>query len=221
MTVFDILAKYQDAFLTGLSITLKLCVIVWLVGILVGTLLGAAGARWKFTIGIFSRFGSFFLSGIPVLVLLFWLHYPLQSILGVVIDPFYTSVATLSLINIFSVSDIVRNSMNDFPQHYIVSAKVCGLSSEQTFIYIQLPIILRQILPGLLIVQVNMLQATLFASLISVDEIFRISQRINAEIYKPVEIYTALALFFLAICLPLNGLSQWLKKRFTRNLSEK
>jgi His/Glu/Gln/Arg/opine family amino acid ABC transporter permease subunit len=221
MTVFDIVAKYQDAFLTGLSITLKLCIIVWLIGILAGTMLGAAGVRWKFTIGIFSRFGSFFLSGIPVLVLLFWLHYPLQSILGVVIDPFYTSVATLSLINIFAVSDIVRNSMNDFPEEYIVSAKVCGLSSKQTFLYIQFPIILRQILPGLLIVQVNMLQATLFASLISVDEIFRISQRINAEIYKPVEIYTALALFFLAICLPLNGLAQWLKKRFTRDLSEK
>jgi ABC-type amino acid transport system permease subunit len=85
---------------------------------------------------------------------------------------------------------------------------------------IQAPIILRQILPSLLTIQVSMLQATLFASLISVEEIFRVAQRINAVIYKPVEIYTALALLFLLICLPLNGLALWLKIKFTRDLSE-
>jgi ABC-type amino acid transport system permease subunit len=66
-----------------------------------------------------------------------------------------------------------------------------------------------------------MLQATIFASLISVGEIFRVAQRINSEVYRPVEIYTALALFFLAVCLPLHGLAQYLKKRYTRNLSER
>ena len=66
-----------------------------------------------------------------------------------------------------------------------------------------------------------MLQCSLFASLISVDEIFRVAQRINATIYRPVEIYSALALLFLAVCLPLNGLALWLRMRFTRDLSEK
>jgi ABC-type amino acid transport system permease subunit len=66
-----------------------------------------------------------------------------------------------------------------------------------------------------------MLQLTLFASLISVEEIFRVAQRINATIYQPVEIYTALAIFFLIICLPLNGLAIYLKKKYTLNLSEK
>jgi len=153
-------------------------------------------------------------------VFLFWLHYPLQAILGVVIDPFYTAAAALSTINVFAVADLVRAVLADFPSQYVVAAKVCGLSDRQTLLRIQLPIIFRQILPGLLMIQVNMLQATLFASLISVDELFRVAQRINATIYKPVEIYTALAVFFLAICLPLNGLAIWLRSRFTRDLSE-
>jgi ABC-type amino acid transport system permease subunit len=79
---------------------------------------------------------------------------------------------------------------------------------------------LRQIIPSLLSLQVNMLQLTLFASFISVEEIFRVSQRINALIYKPIEIYTALAILFLIICLPLNGLALWLKKEYTRDISE-
>ena len=61
----------------------------------------------------------------------------------------------------------------------------------------------------------------LFASLISVNEIFRVAQQINAQIYRPVEIYTALGVLFLVVCLPLNGLALWLKARFTRDLSER
>jgi ABC-type amino acid transport system permease subunit len=157
---------------------------------------------------------------VPVLVLLFWLHYPLQSVLGVIFDPFYTAAAALSLVNIVSIADLVATTLRDFPAQYVTAARVYGLSPAETTRRIQLPIIFRQILPGLLVRQVTILQATLFASLISVDEIFRVAQRINAIVYRPIEIYTALAGFFLLICLPLNGLAYFLEARFTRDLSE-
>jgi ABC-type amino acid transport system permease subunit len=166
------------------------------------------------------RFGSFVLSGLPVLVLLFWLHYPLQSMLGVVVDPFYTASAALSLVNAVLVADVVKSTLRDFPNQYVIAAQVCGLSARDTITLIQIPIMLRQMLPGLLTIQVTMLQSTLFASLISVDEIFRVAQRINAMVYRPIEIYTGLGLLFLAICLPLNGIALYLRRRYTRDLSE-
>lgn len=172
---------------------------------------------------VFGRFVSviaFLLSGLPLLVLLFWLHYPMQAMLDIVIDPFITAAFALSLVNVFGVAEMVRNSMNEFPDQYVQAAKVTGLSSRDTLIHIKFPILLRQLIPVFLTSQVTMLQATLFASLISVEEIFRVAQRINSIIYKPVEIYTALGIFFLLVCLPLNGLALWLKLRFTRNLSE-
>jgi ABC-type amino acid transport system permease subunit len=48
-----------------------------------------------------------------------------------------------------------------------------------------------------------------------------VAQRINAQIYKPVEIYTALGVFFLIVCVPINGFALWLKKRFTRDVSQR
>ena len=114
----------------------------------------------------------------------------------------------------------MRIQVDDFPKQYLTAAKVCGLSPQKTVRYIQFPIIFRQILPGLMLLQVTMLHTTLFASLISVEEIFRVAQRINSSIYKPVEIYTALGVFFLLICLPINGLALFLRAKFTRNLSE-
>lgn len=219
-TVFDILITYHQGFLSGLAVTMQLAAIIWILGISLGAALGVASARFKKTIGLPSRIISFTLGGIPILVFLFWLHYPAQAMFNLVIDPFYTAAFTFTIVNIFAVCDLVRNAIDDFPEQYVTAAKVCGLSNMDTVLKIQLPILFRQVFPGLLMFQVVMLHTTLFASLISVEEIFRVAQRINATIYKPVEIYTALGIFFLAVSLPINGLAIWMKNKFTRNISE-
>jgi ABC-type amino acid transport system permease subunit len=127
----------------------------------------------------------------------------------------------LSILNIIAVSEIVQSGITNLPKQYIEVAKVNGLNQKDTFFKIQFPLINRHILPSLLITQVNMLHLSLFASLISVEEIFRISQRIISIEYKPVEIYTALGIFFLIVSLPINGLAIYLKHRFNRTLDEK
>lgn len=220
MNILDIIIAYKEAFAHGIIITLELCMIIWTIGIIAGTALGYLGSVYRKHIGIPSYIASFLLSSIPIIVLLFWLHYPLQVIFQVNINPFITAAAAISAINIFMVGDIVRNALIKFPAQYTLAAKACGLTRNETFWKIEAPIISQEALPSILNTQVNMLQLTLFASLISVEEIFRMAQRVNAIIYKPVEIYTALAIFFLIICASLNGLALWLKKKYERNLSE-
>ncbi len=221
MNVLDIFNQYGDGLASGLMETLRLAGIIWFAGLTIGTLLGALGAKYPRLLGLPFASVAFVLSGVPIIVFLFWLHYPMQAMLNVVIDPFITAAVTLSIVNIFAVSEIVRRVLRDFPAQYLVAAQVCGVGRLRTFTSIQLPLVLRQILPGLLMTQVGMLQATLFASLISVNEIFRTAQRINSSVYRPVEIYTSLGILFLAVCLPLNGVAIWLRNNYTRDLSER
>ena len=220
MSVIDILINYHIAFLKGLAVTLQMSSIIWTLGILLGTALGIAANRYPQSVGLPTRIVSFLLAGIPILVFLFWLHYPAQAMFNVVIDPFYTATFTFTLINIFGVADIVRAALADFPHQYIIAAKVTGLTRKQTILQIELPLIVRTITPSLLMLQVTMLHVTLFSSLISVEELFRVAQRINAQIYRPVEIYTALGVFFLAVCVPVNAMALYLKEKYTRNISE-
>jgi ABC-type amino acid transport system permease subunit len=221
VSVFEIIYKYREGFLSGLQVTFSLCLIIWVSGLLFGSLLGVLSQRYKIGFGLPVRGVAFFLSGVPVLVFLFWLHYPFQQLIGYNFDPFITTALTISLINIFAVADVVRNAINDLPSQYIDAAKVCGISAKKRLWKIEFPIILRYVLPSFLITQVNMLQLTLFGSLISVNEIFRVSQQINSQIYQPVEIYTALGLFFLIVCLPINGIALYLKYKYSRNISER
>lgn len=221
MSVFDILVTYHMAFLQGLRVTLALCLIIWTCGILFGTALGVVSAHYSKSWGQFTHGMSFAFSAVPTLVVLFWLHYPAQAVFNVVIDPFYTSALTFSLVNIFGVGELVRQAVSDFPKQYVIAGQVSGLSHRDIVLKIQLPILFRQLLPAFMVQQVIMLHTTLFASLISVEEIFRVAQRINSTIYRPIEIYTALAFFFLLVCLPINMLAAYLKRRYTRDHSER
>jgi ABC-type amino acid transport system permease subunit len=220
MNVLDILINYDSGFLQGLAVTLQLYAIIVVVGVLAGIAFGVFAAANRGA-GYLSQGAAFFLGAVPTLVFLFWLHYPIQAIFNVVIDPFITASFTLSIVNFFAVSELVRQAVRNFPQQYLVAARVCGLQNRDTVLKIQLPMLFRELLPGLLITQVGMLHATLFASLISVEEIFRVAQRINAQIYKPVEIYTALGMFFLVVCLPINLFAHWFKAKYTRDFSER
>jgi His/Glu/Gln/Arg/opine family amino acid ABC transporter permease subunit len=218
--VVSILHEYQSAFLSGLIVTFQLTLTVWLLGILCGSALGIASARFPRLIGWPQQALAFVVGGIPAIIVLYWMHYPLQELLGVVIEPLHTAVTALLLLNTFAVAEIVRAAFSDFPVRYIRAGLAAGLTRRTIIFSIQIPLLLRQIMPGLIYVQVSILHATLFASLISVDELFRAGQRVNAQIYKPIEIYTALAVFYLSISLPLNALAAFLRSRVSVSLAQ-
>lgn len=203
----------------GLWVTIQLTGIIWAIGLILGGVLGVLGAQWKLSLGSASRTVEFLLSSVPVLVFLFWVHYPLPVILDSRWSPFASAAATFSVVNVFGVASVIRGSLVEFPGEYRIAAQVSGLNRRDTIVFIELPIIARQVIPPLLVLQINMLQMTLFASLISVNELFRVAQRINAFVYRPVQIYTALAVFYLAICFPVNWFAARLRARF-RRLSE-
>jgi His/Glu/Gln/Arg/opine family amino acid ABC transporter permease subunit len=220
MPLAEILRRYAAEFLGGLAGTFELVAVIWCVGLVIGGAIGAAAARQP-AVGWVIRVGAFTLSGLPALVLLFWLHYPLQAELGVVINPFYTAAAAFTLLNTVGVAEIVRGGLTLFPRQYLEAAQVCGLTRQQATRFIEVPIVLRDVLPPLLNLQVVMLQSTLFASLIGVNEIFRSVQRVNAEVQQPIAVYSTLAVFILVVSLPMNGLAIALARRFRRDYSER
>ena len=217
--IINIVVKHKEGFWHGLVVTFEISVLVWVLGIAIGAFLGILSSRFKIA-SFITETVSFLLSGVPILVFLFWLHYPAQKFIGLNVHPFITTVFMLTVLNSVSVAEILKSGITNLPKQFVEVAKVCGLSPKKTFLKIELPLIIRHILPALLVTQVNMLHMTLFGSLISVEEIFRVSQRVIAEEYKPVEVYTALGIFFLVISLPINGVALYLRKRF-RKLDEK
>jgi len=213
--MFDILLQNHQLFLQGLGTTLKLLVFIMLIGIPGGILLGIIGGRYFKFINRIVEGLKFFTKVVPVLVLLFWLHYPFQALLQVVIDPFWTTVLALGFVNLIFVAHIIQNELKLLPKEYSESGLSLGMSKKQIIKHIEVPILLRRVLPNIALGQATMLEYTLFASLISVPELFRVAQTVNSMVYDPVAVYSLLVIFFLIILTPLHLFINYFKKKNT------
>lgn len=216
--MIELLVRYLPALLQGLGVTAALTVIVWSLGVAGGVAFGALAHHSKGMENVLKTL-SLLVAATPILVILMWAHYPAQSLLDVVIDPFVTSAVALSLVNIIFVADVVRRGLGSLPDDWTISARTSGLSQQETMRFVTLPLAFRQLLGPVIFIQIAMLHATLFTSLISVDELFRTVQRINAVEYRPVELYSFLALFFLLVCAPLYLLASAANRRYAADTS--
>jgi polar amino acid transport system permease protein len=208
------LGPYLPLLLKGLLTTCKLCGIAYLLGIPLGALIGYFRHCHRQSVGLILRGASFGMTAIPFLVLLFWLHYPLQRILEVVIHPEITGAVALTLLCAAFVSDALAAELERFPKELVEMSRTHGLGYSQIFWKLQIPYLVRLTLPQVLFVMVTVLHASLFCSLISVQELFRVAQAINSELYRPVEIYTGMALFLFLISAALHGTALWLRRRW-------
>lgn len=221
MTPFEVLWEYKSALAAGFGVTLALVGLVLLFGTLIGLGLEWICGRLLPWIRPAVDLFAFCMSAIPALVLLFWIYYPAQTITGVALSPFLTAAAALLLLNTFAVYRIVADAAAEFPKQYIATGQVSGLTRWQITRYIQAPLMLRSIAPRWIDQQVIILQTSVFASLISVEEIFRVAQRINSRVYEPVTIYTAMALIFLVTAGTALLIAKRLRRKFHRDFSER
>jgi ABC-type amino acid transport system permease subunit len=143
------------------------------------------------------------LSITPFLALLFWFHYPLQGMLGVVWPPELVAIGLLSTYVGVQTSDVFSQELIRARTIMQDQARVLGIG-QTTFLWrIVTPSAAVACLPRLLTLAITTIHMTMFASLIGVEELFRAAQRVNAQTLRPVQVYGAMALFYAAICLPL------------------
>ena len=212
--MFQVLVEYRSLWFHGFMTTLELLASIIAIGIPAGILIGIIGGNFDNELGTIIKGARFVTKVIPVLVLLFWFDYPLQAIFNIVINPFVTTIVALGLINIVATAFIISTELRLLPKTYREAGITLGMSSSQIVRHIELPLLVRRTLPQLLLTQASMLEYTLFASLISVPELFQVAQTINAMTYKPVIVYSLLVLFFFMILGPLHLIINWIQKRY-------
>ena len=145
-----------------------------------------------------------------------WCYYPLQSVLGISLTPFVTAATVFAFYNTLTIGEVVRSAVEDLPVSFSQAAKATGVPRGVYIRYIMLPLALRAALPGYIVSQVGVLHMHFFASLISVDELFRVVQRINAIEYNAVGVYSLLALFYFVLSFPLLLLAALANKHLAK-----
>lgn len=164
----------------------------------------------------FFRVAAVILSILPLLVILFWLHYPLQTILNVVIPPIYTSIVLLIVYVTLISGDILAEQMLSMRENLFEAALVLGIPEAIFTKKILFSASLQNSLSRLLTLAVGTVHITMFMSLIGVEELFRVSQRLSSQLSKPIEVYTAMAITYAILCAPLYVFGLFFRRRINK-----
>lgn len=201
------------ALLTTIWISLR-CI---LLGTAIGVFIGVLSLTSSQLISGFAKFFIELFLALPVLVLLVWLYYSLPLLIpGFILDGQSCAVLGLSLSLAAFVADIIRAGINSIPTGEIEVAYCTGMSRFQTIRYILIPQVFRKSWLPLMGQYITTYKFSTLASVIAVPEILHTANSIIAQTYRPIEIYSTVAVMFILTVVPVNLLLKRIQR--TREL---
>jgi len=210
---FSVIFDYKEAILNGTLITLELTFF----SLIIGTILGLIICLCKLSKNHLLKYPAIFFveifTGLPLLVLLIWLYYALPIFTGVNISALPTAIIGLSLNLAGFSAEIFRAGIISVPKGQTEASLALGLSRFQILTKIILPQAIKLIIPPLSGRYIETIKLTSLASVIAVDELLHSGQNLISVSFRPLEVYTIIALIYLIIIIPLTMILRKLEKR--------
>jgi polar amino acid transport system permease protein len=212
---WQIIVTYKQVFLHGALVTLELSLLVIAMGTVFGFALAFA-KRSKETVLVWlaNSFIEIFRI-LPILVVLIWIYYVLPVLFNWRVSAFTAAVLALGFHLSAFVAETARAGIESVPEGQFESAASLGLNSRQTMTEIILPQALRNMTPNLLGLYLNEVKNSSLASVIAVNELLHQGNLLISNTFRPLEIYTTVAIVYALILVPLTLLARWAEKKYS------
>ena len=175
------------------------------IGTIIGVLLGVLSLSSSQIFAWLARLIIELFLSLPALILLVWLYYSLPLLIpGWVIDGKSCAILGLSLNLSAFVAEIIRGGINSVPVGEIEAAYCTRMSRFEAVRYILIPQVFRKSWPPLMGQYITTYKLSTLASVIAVPDILHTANTIIAQTYRPLEIYSAVAIMFVITVVPLN-----------------
>jgi len=213
---FDAVYNNLPYLFEGLYLTLLISGLALVFSMVLGVLVALGRlSKWRVLSSVSATYIEVF-RDTPILVQLFWVYYVLPILLGIRIDALTAAILGLTLHSTAFLGEIYRAGIQTVPVGHTEAAKVLGLSPRATFIRIVLPQAVRNVLPPLVNNLVDLIKLSSLASVFAVGEITRKATELSASTFRPIEIFTFVALMYFFICWPLSLSIRVLERRMRR-----
>lgn len=153
------------------------------------------------------------LRGTPLLVLLLLGYYGVANALRLN-APLPVGVVVLALFEGAYLAEIFRGAWESIGASQLEAARAVGFNRRQTWRYVIFPQAFRRALPGTAGQMVSLVKDSSLLSVIGVQEVTQMVRAANAQGYTALEGYVPLAIFYLALTLPLSAWSRRLEAKY-------
>jgi polar amino acid transport system permease protein len=199
---FAILGKYSHLFWLGFGWTMVYTVGTILIGSVIGLVVGILRLRRYPVIDWLLVAYIELFRCTPLLVQIIWFYYAFPVVIGVNIPAHVAAMTVLSLYGGAFYAEIVRGSIESIPRGQWDAARALGLSPWRLLRLVVLPQALKPMLAPYVNQSVTQLKNTSLVSVIAVPDLVYNATLINADTYRPLEVYTIVALIYFAILFP-------------------
>lgn len=217
----DLIVKSLPLLLNGFWITLQLVFVSLILTTIVSIPLGLLRVSKLRPLRWLSLAIVEFFRDIPLVVNLLFVYFG-APILGVPLEPFWSTVVSLTTWGAANGAEIVRGGFNAIPKHQHETAIALGISPWTVLRHVIGPQVILPILPpytGLLSI---LIQATSLASMVGALEFFRMAQIIVERTTLMTGESPAFIIFgfvlcvYFCVCFPLIIGARYLERRLTR-----
>lgn len=214
---FSVVAKYVPLLWEGLKITVAIAVISTIAGMTLGVpvalmQMSRVGAvRWVITVYVE------IMRCIPMLVLLVWIYYALPIVTGITLPAFQAVVLAFTLNSAAFYGEAFRSGISSLPRGQVEAATILGLSYLQRMRYVIVPQGLRNVLPVLVSISIQLFKDSSLVAIIGVADLMYNGQLASSNSYRPLEILTTVAVIYFAILFPITLALRQLEKRLSRH----
>ena len=213
---FLFLTRYAPLFWRGVLVTLGYTAGTIFLGLLIGLLIGMGRLSRSKLLNIpLIAFIEVFRCT-PLLVQIVWFYYALPVLLGIQIPATVAAVATLSCYTGAFYAEIFRGGIVSIEQGQWDAARALGLRRWTVMRHIILPQAIRRMVPPFVNQSITQLKNTSLVSTIAVPDLLYQGTLITADTYRPLEVYTVIAVIYFVLLFPSTLLAQAYERRLAR-----
>ena len=203
--------QYRQKFVQGWLMTVAISAAALLVSVLIGVVTALARRARFLPLRYAAALYVEAVRGTPLLVQILILFYVVANAVGVE-NRYVVGVLALSLFAGAYLAEMVRAGIESIRDSQLESARAIGLTRGQTYRYVIFPQVVRQLIPPLTGQFASIIKDSSLLSVISLRELTKAAEVVNATTYRTFESYLPLALLYLLLTWPLSHLTRRLEK---------
>ena len=198
---------------TGLYYTLLISVVGIAIGFVFGAIFGLARlSRFKVIYALATVYIEV-VRGTPLLVQAIWIFYALPLIIKYTLPSEVAGIIVIAVNAAAYIAEIVRGAVQSIEKGQMEAGRSLGMSQRTTMLKVVWPQAFKRMIPPLGNQFIISIKDTSLLSVILVPELLFQSRVIASNHFNAVEIYTTVAVFYLAITLTLSAVLRITEKR--------
>ena len=206
--------EHLPTLLRGVGLTVFLAIVSFTLSVIFAVPLALARLS---TIGpirtLASAFVIFFIST-PILAHLFWLFFVLPQQFDIRLSDVEVVILALTLNGAAVMSEAFRAGLLAVDPGQRDASAVLGLGRVQTLRYVTLPQAFRVVLPLMGSAAISLLKDTSVAGFIGASDLLTLGRLVVAESFRPLEIFTVVALMYFFLTYPISLLTTAAERRW-------